>query len=361
MADSRGNITTDPKEIADILRSHWKEVFSRKEIDHNLLDQWLQDEFGHAGRAGLPGARHWLIKRKHIARAIKISGSSAPGVDKIPYVIWRSLGELGVTVLYDVALELQYENSATLLGMAYGTAAEGGKHDFNLGVLCCLPKKIAGAHAGMGDYYGASDTRPLSIVNTDNRLIASAMRLAWEPILSKWISSMQRGFLKGRSMLMNILDIDEAAMTISLKEKFGGAVIFDLKAAFPSISQEYLIKCLTHLGLPSTAINAIKALYSQVRCALQFKGTTYEQFDVTAGIRQGCPLSPLLFAATVDILLRRLHRIFPDAVIRAFADDIGAVFKDLPKDADRLFSTFQHFGKISGLGLNLPETVVIPL
>ena len=59
----------------------------------------------------------------------------------------------------------------------------------------------------------------------------------------------------------------------------------------------------------------------------------------------------------VDLLLRRLQRLFPDALFRAFADDIGAVFRDLPKDAARIIA----IGKISGLELNMPKTIAIPL
>ena len=57
-------------------------------------------------------------------------------------------------------------------------------------------------------YYTADHTRPLSIVNCDNRLVASAMRIRWEDILDNWVSDLQRGFLPGRSMLSNVIDID---------------------------------------------------------------------------------------------------------------------------------------------------------
>ena len=51
------------------------------------------------------------------------------------------------------------------------------------------------------------------------------------PILNTWISNMQRGFLTGRSMLSNIIDIDFHAMRISMKEAYGGLVLFDFAAA----------------------------------------------------------------------------------------------------------------------------------
>ena len=150
-------------------------------------------------------------------------------------------------------------------------------------------------------------------------------------------------------------------MTISLKEQYGGIILFDFKAAFPSLDHDYLFRCLEYLGVPSSALNVLRALYDQVRCALQFRGSSYEDFLMTAGVRQGCPLSPLLFAVTVDLLLRRLERLFPDVMLRAFADDIGAVIRDLPRDADLLMRTFDDFGKLSGLELNRPKTIVIPL
>ena len=55
---------------------------------------------------------------------------------------------------------------------------------------------------------GRGGTRPISIVNTDNRLIANVYRFRLEPILDNIISPQQQGFLPGRSMISNVLSVE---------------------------------------------------------------------------------------------------------------------------------------------------------
>ena len=79
------------------------------------------------------------------------------------------------------------------------------------------------------------------------------------------------------------------------------------------------------------------------------------------GVRQGCPISPLLFAAAVDVLLRRLQQKIPGGCIRAFADDIGLVVEEWARDCGIAEKIFNEFATMSGLELNIPKTVCIPL
>ena len=79
--------------------------------------------------------------------------------------------------------------------------------DFNFGFLVCHPKKPVRTDPERGDVFQPSTTRPLSIVNTDNRLIAGAFRTRLEPIVNGCISEVQRGLLADRSMGADILDV----------------------------------------------------------------------------------------------------------------------------------------------------------
>jgi hypothetical protein len=367
MADDVGDITTDPRGMADILRNHWAKVFTQGDINRQLLNEWLNVELPRRvdglGAAGLPGTsfQGWQIQREDVEHAVQKSGNSMPGPDRIPYKAWRALGDFGVDLLFDAMQTLAMDDADQFLDEAYDSDGGQRSHDFNLGLLCCLPKKKTGVDDELGDYYSGNATRPLSLVNTDNRLLANAARNRWEPIFNLWVSDMQQGFLKGRSMLSNVIDVDYESMKVSLKHRHGALLLFDIQAAFPSVSHEFIMAVLEWVGMPKGAINFIRSLYSQNKCVIACKGALFNGFNLTAGIRQGCPLSPLLFVITLDLLLRRLQKVAPCALTRAFADDTAMVIDDLFDLAGPIHKVFQDFGTISRMVLNIPKTVIIPL
>ncbi len=224
-----------------------------------------------------------------------------------------------------------------------------------------LPKKVSGTDPLMGEYYTPSDVRPLMIVNTDNRLIANAMRHQWEPIFEAWISKMQQGFLPGRSMASNVIDVESWAQQVCLEKQRGAILLLDFRAAFPSVSHGYLHQVLEALGIPEAVRAAIRNLYCEHKCQINFADVSIEGFNIGAGIRQGCPLSPLLFALVVDVVLRRIKRLLPSAMVRAFADDIALAVDNLAEALPILQGIFQDLEKVAGLALNKPKCVLIPL
>ena len=126
-----------------------------------------------------------------------------PGLDGMPAAAYKKL-DIAVGIFHSVAMSMSSPNGATELVEAYSDRCADDCHDFNASLLCCLPKKAAGTDAEHGDFYTGDSSRPLALVNIDNRIIASAARLTWEPILNDFISSYQQGFLKGRQMLITL-------------------------------------------------------------------------------------------------------------------------------------------------------------
>ena len=234
--------------------------------------------------------------------------------------------------------------------------------DFNFAFLICLPKGDGTKLPGQENMYEASDTRPLSVVDAANRIIASIFRIALERSVGSWISEWQRGFLQGRQMLGNVVDVAFAAQKISLKTKAGAIILFDFKAAFPSLSHDYMWDTLEAIGIPAQYVKAIKLLYAKNKHLIKVLGETFPSVTVRSGVRQGCPMSPILFALCADILLREVaDTLRGDSVVRAFADDTAVVVENYITALPTLCRIFNEFHAISALSLNIDKTVLIPL
>jgi len=244
---------------------------------------------------------------------------------------------------------------------AYADESTEGGYDFNLGTLVCLPKTPTGEDVELGVYHAPADTRPLSIVNCDNRLVASAMVSRWEIHISRFVSLRQQGFLKGRSILKNLLEVDDAMAFGTLNEEAAAAVFLDFSAAFPSISQEYVQACLRHLGIPDSALNSFSNLYSRSRCRISIPGKSYDGFALQSGVRQGCPMSPIIYALVAEVLLDILQSIDSDLLLRAYADDTAIVVRNLYETGPKLAEAFHDFEQVSGLKLNLRKSIIVAL
>ena len=100
-----------------------------------------------AKRQPLPTNRtEWTIRRKDLECAIKYSGNSSPGPDGVPFKAWRTLGKLGVSILYGVANSLEQPDNMNTLPEAYHDETQSHSHHYNESTLVCLAKKARASH-----------------------------------------------------------------------------------------------------------------------------------------------------------------------------------------------------------------------
>ena len=133
---------------------------------------------------------------------------------------------------------------------------------------------------------------------------------------------------------------------------------FDYAAAFPSVAHRLIFITLRALGFPRGLQRYFKALYSDNKCYARLKGKSIFLYVLASGIIQGCPLSGTVFVIVVDTFLNLIGMQSPETLVKAFADDIGALLKELSHLA-KLHDAFEAFGKISGLYLKPKKCVIV--
>ena len=155
------------------------------------------------------------------------SKNTSPGPDGVPFSAWRAAPDLAAPLLFG-ALSLLLEGKAPLKG-------------FNHAILFLLPKKATGLVA---------DTRPISVTNTDNRLLASVVSHTLMPATLELVDPAQQGFLWGRNGAKHTYDINSFFYQ-GVVERLDRFVFFlDTAKAFDSIDHEWIFKVLSPAGFP---------------------------------------------------------------------------------------------------------------
>ena len=106
-------------------------------------------------------------------------------------------------------------------------------------------------------------------------------------------------------------------------------------------------------------LNFVHTMYDNNYCDVRFGGVNHEGFHMKGGVRQGCPLSPVLCVVCIDILLRKLEQVVPGCMCRAFADDIALVLRDRWAQGPKVQQLFQEFVLISNLYVNVDICVFL--
>ena len=239
-----GEVVREPRDIAKCLTNYWQQSFDRKDTDSSLRSEWL-GRITDKLQVSLEDLRPTI---EDVETVLSTVPASAPGPDGIPFSVFKRMMDIVAPLVHDIILE-----------MIDGRGAP--PTDFNFAYLICLPKGSGELVDGGLRCYDASSTRPLSIVDSINRIIASVFRLVLERQVHTWISYQQRGFVCGRQMLLNIIDVDFAAQKISIKSARGAILLLDFRAAFPSMCHSFIWDTLESIGLPRQFIKALQLVY----------------------------------------------------------------------------------------------------
>ena len=120
------------------------------------------------------------------------------------------------------------------------------------------------------------------------------------------------------------------------------------------------------MGIERTYLNIIKAIYDNPTSNMILNGEKLKAFPLRSGIRQGCPLSPLLFSIVLEVLATGIReekeikgiQIGKEEVkLSLFAEDM-ILYIDNPKDATgKLVVLINVFGKVAEYKINAQKSL----
>ena len=205
---------------------------------------------------------------------------------------------------------------------------------------------------------------PISLLNADYKICARALAGRLLKVLHHVIAPDQTCGVRGRFIGENVALLRDVVSYANEADLPVAILALDQEKAFDRVDWAFLFKTLGHLGFGPTFTQWIKLLYTDIFSAVLINGYSSDFFKPTRGVRQGCPLSPLLYVITMEVLaanirahpdikgleLPRIPRPLP--VLSLYADDTSVVVtSDLV--IITVFEVYGNFEKGSGSKLNL--------
>jgi len=172
---------------------------------------------------------------------------------------------------------------------------------FNITFIPLIPK--------VNDPHTFDDFRPISLCNCIYKIIAKIIARRLKPFLSKAISKEQFWFLEGRHIHEVIGVSQEGKYSLKTAISKGTILKIDLSKAYDRVNWAYIQLLLTHLDFQVPFIKWVMACISLVSFAVLINEATYPFFISERGLRQGCPLSPLLFLLVAEGLSKAIDSI----------------------------------------------------
>lgn len=167
-------------------------------------------------------------------------------------------------------------------------------HRLNQATMILLPKSA--------EAITAKDYRPISLVCSFAKLITKIMATNLQRRMNDLVGPCQNAFIKGRAIQDNFCYVNGLAKAFRRSKTPALMLKLDIQRAFDTVSWEFLLGLLTARGFGRSFTNCLSALLSTSSTRILVNGELSEKIDLMKGLRQGDPLSPLLFVLVMDCL-----------------------------------------------------------
>jgi len=163
----------------------------------------------------------------------------------------------------------------------------------NSAYLTLIPKEEA---------YLPTDYRPISLVHSFAKLVTKILTNRLASMLKELVATNQSAFVQGRCIHDNYMLVQQTIKLLHKKKVPSIFLKLDISKAFDSVSWSFLLEILQHLGFGTAWCNLVSRLLTTASTRILVNGEPGEVIRHQHGLRQGDPLSPVLFILVMDVL-----------------------------------------------------------
>jgi hypothetical protein len=211
------------------------------------------------------------------------------------------------------------------------------------------------------------DYHPISLIHVLGKLFAKVFANRLTPRLSELIHVSQSAFIKGCYIQDSFKVMQATTKLLHVRKCLALLLKVDITRAFDSMAWLFLLEVMLHVGFPNTWLNWVSVLLSMANTRISLNGAPGDHICHAKGMRQGDPLSPMLFMLVMEVLnglfcmtdaWKLLHEL-PSCKIpfrlSMYADGVVTFLSLLSSDLQMTRTILSMFENTSGLRCNVAK------
>ena len=340
-----GNIIIDKNEIIDEARRFYEDLYTEEEETSDEDQEFFLNQIDK----GITSEQRQKLERdltpENLLNALKeAQNEKTAGYDGLPYEFYSTFWE----ILKDDFLEM------TKFSLYH--KGEMGRSQ-RKSILTLIYKSK--------DKRRLIHWRPISLLCTDYKIITKALANNLKEVLSTILAPTQTASVPGRNIFNNTFVMRDTIHYCQMHEINAYILSIDQEKAFDKLNRDFLMRVMKRMNFGPRFMSCIQAIYKNTKGNVLINGFVSMEFDITRGVRQGCPLSALLYGIYIEVLAlaikksKDIHGIpIPGGkthILMQFADDMD-IFLSQKTRLKHLFELLQKFQNATGSTINASKT-----
>nr|ABA98398.1 retrotransposon protein, putative, unclassified [Oryza sativa Japonica Group] len=275
------------------ITSFYKKLFGPPEDNPFTLDESRSGDISQVTQAENEFLMAPFLEKEIRDAVFDMEHNKAPGLDGFPAEFYQKFWEVIKHDLMNLFHELH--------------TGELPLFSLNFGVITLLPK--------VKEANRIQQYRPICLLNVSFKLFTKVATNRINSVADHVVSPTQTAFMRGRNILEGVVILHETLHELHRKKLNGVIFKIDFEKAYDKVKWPFLMQALGMKGFSTKWISWIESFVSGGSASIKVNDDVGPFFQTKKGLRQGDPLSPMLFNIVADMFVVLINRANVDGQI----------------------------------------------